>query len=77
MKREIYLVWQTDEWLSHSSKVLAYIGEDYEDCCAQIAKECHLNSDDEEELLANAQVRRVDDGFFIESVPINGFHPDF
>ena len=26
MEREIYLVWQTDEWLSHSSKVLAYIG---------------------------------------------------
>ena len=77
MEREIYLVWQTDEWLSHSSKVLAYIGEDYEDCCAQIAKECHLNRDDEKELLVNAQVRRADDGFFIESVIINCFHPDF
>lgn len=46
-------------------------------CQMEIAKECYLNSDDEEELLANAQVRRVNDGFFIESVPINGFHPDF
>lgn len=77
MAKSIYLVWQTDEWLSDSSKVLAYIGEDYEDCVAQIAKECHLNSDDEEELLEYAQVRRKDDGFFIEEQRLNHFHTEF
>ena len=77
MGKSVYLVWQTDEWLSNSSKVLAYVGEDYEDCVAQITKECHLNSDDEEELLANAEVRRKKDGFFIEEQRLNCFHDQF
>lgn len=76
-KKEIFLVWQTDEWLSHSSKVLAYLGECYEDCCEKIREECDLNESDFNELMENAQVRRENDGFFVESVPINGFHPDF
>lgn len=69
----VYLVWQTDCWLSHNSKTLVYLGNDYEDCCAQITKEFGLNMDDEEELLENAQVRRHDDGFFIEEQRINAF----
>ena len=78
MAKSIYLVWQTDQWLSNNSKVLAYIGEDYEDCVAQVASECHLNSDDEEELLVNAQVRRPNkDGFFIEEQRLNHFHDQF
>ena len=77
MGKSIYLVWQTDQWLSNSSAVLAYIGEDYDDCCAQIAKECNLNNADYEELYENAQVRRTDDGFFIEEQRLNHFHSDF
>ena len=77
MEKSIYLVWQTDQWLSSNSKVLAYIGEDYEDCVAQITKECNLNSDDEEELLVNAQVCRANDGFFIEEQRLNHFHDQF
>lgn len=73
----IYLVWQTDEWLSYNSRVLAYVGESYEDCCAQIKAECSLSDDDYRELCDNGQVRRTDDGFFIEEQPLNAFHPDF
>lgn len=77
MSKSVYLVWQTDERLSNRNKVLAYVGEDYDDCCAQIASECNLSDEDYEELCENAQVRRTDDGFFIEEQRLNCFHDQF
>lgn len=73
----IYLVWQTDEWLSYRSSVLAYVGESYEDCCAQIKAACALTEDEYRELCDNAQVRRADDGFFVEEQTLNAFHSNF
>lgn len=77
MKKSIYLVWQTDVWVSNKSKVLAYIGEDYDDCVAQIAKELKLSYDEENELSENAQVITKDFGIFIEEERLNHFHSQF
>lgn len=77
MAKSIYLVWQTDVCVSNKSKVLAYIGEDYDDCVAQIAKELNLSHDDEKELSENAQVRTKDFGIFIEEERLNHFHSQF
>ena len=77
MAKSIYLVWQTDVWVSNKSKVLAYIGEDYDDCVAQIAKELNLSHDDENELSENAQVSTNDFGIFIEEERLNHFHSQF
>lgn len=32
----IYLCYRTDEWLSNDSKELVYVGEEIEDCIAQL-----------------------------------------
>lgn len=77
MAKSIYLVWQTNVWFSNNSKVLAYIGEDYDDCVAQIAKELNLSHDDEKELSENAQVSTNDFGIFIEEERLNHFHSQF
>lgn len=77
MAKSIYLVWQTDVWVSNNSKVLAYIGEDYDDCVAQIAKELKLSYEEENELSENAQVRTNDFGIFIEEERLNHFHSQF
>lgn len=77
MEKSIYLVWQTDVWVSNKSKVLAYIGEDYDDCVAQIAKELKLSYDDENELSEYAQVITKDFGIFIEEERLNHFHSQF
>lgn len=77
MEKSIYLVWQTDVWVSNKSKVLAYIGEDYDDCVAQIAKELKLSYEEEKELSENAQVSTKDFGIFIEEERLNHFHSQF
>jgi hypothetical protein len=77
MAKSIYLVWQTDVWVSNKSKVLAYIGEDYDDCVAQISKELKLSCEEEEELSENAQVSTKDFGIFIEEERLNHFHSQF
>ena len=77
MEKSIYLVWQTDVWCSNKSKVLAYIGEDYDDCVAQIAKELKLSYEEENELSENAQVSTKDFGIFIEEERLNHFHSQF
>ena len=77
MAKSIYLVWQTDVWFSNKSKVLAYIGEDYDDCVAQIAKELNLSHDDKKGLSENAQVSTNDFGIFIEEERLNHFHSQF
>lgn len=35
-QKPIYLCYETDAWCSNSSRVLRYIGEDKEDCIAQL-----------------------------------------
>lgn len=77
MEKSIYLVWQTDVWHSKKSNVLAYIGEDYDDCVAQIAKELKLSYEEENELSENAQVSTKDFGIFIEEERLNHFHSQF
>lgn len=77
MEKSIYLVWQTDVWFANKSKVLAYIGEDYDDCVAQIAKELKLSYEEEKELSENAQVSTKDFGIFIEEERLNHFHSQF
>ena len=77
MAKSIYLVWQTDVWVSNKSKVLAYIGEDYDDCVAQISKELKLSCEEEKELSENAQVSTKDFGIFIEEERLNHFHSQF
>ena len=77
MVKSIYLVWQTDVWISNKSKVLAYIGEDYDDCVAQISKELKLSCEEEKELSENAQVSTKDFGIFIEEERLNHFHSQF
>ena len=77
MAKSIYLVWQTDVWFGNKSKVLAYIGEDYDDCVAQIAKELNLSYEEENELSENAQISTKDFGIFIEEERLNHFHSQF
>jgi len=77
MAKSIYLVWQTDVCLSNNTKVLAYIGENYDDCVAQIAKELKLSYEEENELSENAQVSTKDFGIFIEEERLNHFHSQF
>ena len=77
MAKSIYLVWQTDVWFSNKSKVLAYIGEDYDDCVAQIAKELKLSYEEENELSENGQVSTKDFGIFIEEESLNHFCSQF
>lgn len=77
MEKSIYLVWQTDVKHSNKSEVLAYIGEDYDDCVAQIAKELKLSYEEENELSENAQVSTKDFGIFIEEERLNHFHSQF
>ena len=76
-KQSVYLVWQTYERLSNKGKVLAYIGEDYDDCVAQIASELKLSYEEENELSENAQVSTKDFGVFIEEERLNHFHSQF
>lgn len=76
-KQSVYLVWQTYERLSNKGKVLAYIGEDYDDCVAQISKELNLSCEEEKELSENAQVSTNDYGIFIEEERLNHFHSQF
>lgn len=75
--KSVYLVWQTNRWLSNNSKVLAYIGDCWEDCMAMARKLFNLTDDEFNELNENAQVRREDDGVFVEEQCINAVYNGF
>lgn len=46
----IYLCYETDKWHTHASKVLVYLGENLEDCIAQLRQEFDLVPNDCENL---------------------------
>ena len=75
--KSVYLIWQTDRWLSHNSKELAYIGECWEDCMGMARKLFNLTDDEFNELNENAQVRREDDGIFMEEQFLNCVYNGF
>ena len=77
MENIIYLVWYCDEWLSTHDRTLAYVGNNYEDCCQKIAKELEMNENDYNELCEQGQVRRKHDGIFIEEQKLNEFYDLF
>lgn len=41
-QKSIYLCYETDKWHTNASKVLVYLGENLEDCIAQLRKEFDL-----------------------------------
>lgn len=75
--KSIYLVWQTDKWLSTNSKALAYIGDCWEESMHKAKELFNLTDDEFNELNENAQVRREDDGVFIEEQFINAVYNGF
>jgi uncharacterized protein CbrC (UPF0167 family) len=76
-KKSIYLVWQTDRWLSNNSKALAYIGDCWEDIMHEAKELFGLTDDEFNELNENAQIRRENDGVFIEEQVINAVYNGF
>lgn len=50
-RRTIYLVFETDAWLSHSSETLVYVGDDLEECIAEVGAENDLTFEQRDELL--------------------------
>lgn len=42
----IYLCYETDKWHTNASKVLVYLGENLEDCIAQLRQEFDLEPSD-------------------------------
>lgn len=70
----IYLCYEADKWLSHDSKLLAYVGTDLEDCIAQLAAYFELNRTNEEELRTNLQtISQRGYGYIIEEERTNCF----
>lgn len=65
----IYLCYETDKWHTHASKVLVYLGEDLEDCIAQLRKEFDLVPSYCEQLRNNMQTI----GLLIEEERLNCF----
>lgn len=72
-QKQIYLCYETDCWHSNSSRVLRYVGEDKEDCIAQLQAHRGMTNEQAE------QVREMDqsqcDGYewLFEKVLINAF----
>ena len=76
-KQTIFIVWQTDQYLSTNDKVLAFVGTDFQKSCKAIAKKCDLTKEEYNELFDNCQVRRYSDGFYIEEMTLDSFHHNF
>ena len=51
----IYLCYETDKWHTNASKVLVYLGENLEDCIAQLRQEFDLVPSDCEQLRKDKQ----------------------
>lgn len=73
-QKTIYLCYETDKWISHESKELAYIGTDLEDCIAQLAEKFELTEKNKEQLRTNYQtISQQGYGYIIEEERTNCF----
>lgn len=71
----IYLCYETDKWHTNASKVLVYLGEQLEDCIAQLRKEFDLVPSDCEQLRNDMQTFgfEKDSELLIEEERLNCF----
>lgn len=74
LKQEtIYLAYETDQWLTHKSRVLRYVGTDFDDVVAQLSKEYDLDDNQYATLQEHRQLNANDYGLLIEEQRTNCF----
>lgn len=74
--KTVYLVFRTDNWHSHSSRELVYVGDDLDCTIAQIEEYMECTKEQAEQLREYGQSQcneGVDYEFDIEEVEVNTF----
>lgn len=74
-QKQIYLCYKGNAWLNYSSLVLCYIGENKEDCIAQLQAHRGMTDEQAEQVREKnqSQCNNLDYEWFFEQVLTNAF----